>query len=85
MYRMLRDAEHFRARLSKLDGAGDIGDVIVGIVEQKPIERIGDAKLDVVGGRPIDEIVNTNRKNSSGGDKISIANDTESVVSDIGK
>ncbi|KAI9767033.1 MAG: hypothetical protein M1840_005992 [Geoglossum simile] len=83
--RMLRDAEHFRARLSKLDGAGDIGDVIVAIVEQKPIERIDDAKPDIVEGRPIEEIANTNGKKSSKEDKISLANDRESAVNHTGK
>lgn len=37
---MLRDAEQFRTRLSKLDGAGDIGDHIVSIVDSKePTEK----------------------------------------------
>ena len=34
---MLRDAEFFRSRLSKLDGAGDIGDYIVSIVNAKTV------------------------------------------------
>ena len=34
---MLRDAEGFRSRLSKLDGAGDIGDHVVSIVNAKTI------------------------------------------------
>ncbi len=34
---MLRDAEFFRARLSKLDGASDIGDYIVSIVNAKTV------------------------------------------------
>ena len=83
--RMLRDAEHFRSRLSKLDGAGDIGDVIVGIVEQKSIERIEDAKPDAVGGRPIEGIVNAKGGNSSREEGISLANNTASAVGDIGK
>lgn len=34
---MLRDAEFFRSRLSKLDGAGDIGDYVVSIVHAKTV------------------------------------------------
>ncbi|KAI9777469.1 MAG: Vacuolar protein sorting-associated protein 54 [Geoglossum umbratile] len=83
--RMLRDAEHFRARLSKLDGAGDIGDMIVGIVEQKLIERIEDVEPDAMGGRPIEEIVNTNGNENPREEKVSLANDTAPAVGDIGK
>ena len=32
---MLRDAEFFRARLSKLEGAGDIGDYVVSVVKER--------------------------------------------------
>ena len=32
---MLRDAELFRSRLSKLDGAADVGDHIVNVVNSK--------------------------------------------------
>lgn len=34
---MLRDAELFRSRLSKLDGAADVGDYIVNIVNSKVV------------------------------------------------
>ena len=34
---MLRDAEFFRSRLSKLDGAGDIGDYVISIVNAKAV------------------------------------------------
>ncbi|KAI9822654.1 MAG: hypothetical protein M1827_000373 [Pycnora praestabilis] len=37
--RMLRDVEFFQAKLSKIDGAGDIGDYIVKIVRDKPVEQ----------------------------------------------
>jgi hypothetical protein len=84
-YRMLRDAEHFRARLSKLDGAGDIGDMIVGIVEQKLIERIEDVEPDAMGGRPIEEMSNTNGNEDPREQKVSLANDTAPAVGDIGK
>ena len=36
--RIKRDVEFFRNRISKIDGAGDIGDYLVDIVEQKPVE-----------------------------------------------
>ena len=32
---MLRDAELFRSRLSKLDGAADVGDYVVNVVNSK--------------------------------------------------
>ncbi len=35
---MLRDAELFSARLSKLEGSADIGDYIVKIVKDKVVE-----------------------------------------------
>jgi len=35
--RMLRDAEFFRSRISKLDGAADIGDYLVSIVNSKHV------------------------------------------------
>lgn len=34
---MLRDAELFRSRLSKLDGAADVGDHIVNVVNSKVV------------------------------------------------
>ncbi|KAI9676448.1 MAG: Vacuolar protein sorting-associated protein 54 [Caeruleum heppii] len=36
--RLLRDAEYFRQRLSKLDGAGDLGDYVVNIVQAKTVD-----------------------------------------------
>ena len=46
---MLRDAELFRSRLSKLDGAGDVGDHIMFVVNSKQVaERAG--PLDNVQG-----------------------------------
>ncbi len=42
---MLRDAEYFRSRISKLDGAADIGDHLVGIVNSKAVaEKPKDTK-----------------------------------------
>lgn len=35
--RMLRDTEFFKSRISKIDGAGDIGDHIVNIVNEKAV------------------------------------------------
>jgi len=35
--RLLADAEHFNARISKIDGAGDVGERIVDVVKSKPI------------------------------------------------
>ncbi|KAI9834519.1 MAG: hypothetical protein M1819_002895 [Sarea resinae] len=37
--KILRDAELFRSRLSKLDGSGDIGDYMVKLVQEKPVEE----------------------------------------------
>ena len=34
---MLRDAELFRSRLSKLDGAADVGDHVVNVVNRKVV------------------------------------------------
>ncbi len=34
---MLRDAELFRSRLSKLDGAADVGDHVVNVVNSKAV------------------------------------------------
>ena len=34
---MLRDAELFRSRLSKLDGAADLGDHVVNVVNSKVV------------------------------------------------
>ena len=34
---MLRDAELFRSRLSKLDGAADVGDYVVNVVKSKVV------------------------------------------------
>ncbi len=34
---MLRDTEFFKSRISKIDGAGDIGDYLVNIVTVKAV------------------------------------------------
>ena len=34
---MLRDAELFKSRLSKLDGAADVGDYVVNVVNSKVV------------------------------------------------
>lgn len=34
---MLRDTEFFKSRISKIDGAGDIGDYLVNIVTAKAV------------------------------------------------
>jgi vacuolar protein sorting-associated protein 54 len=36
---MLRDAEHFKSRVGGLDGAGDAGDYIVGLVKAKSVPK----------------------------------------------
>lgn len=36
---MIRDAEHFKAQISGLEGAGDIGDYILNIVKSKTVPR----------------------------------------------
>ena len=37
MPRMLHDTEFFKSRISKIDGAGDIGDYLVNIVNAKAV------------------------------------------------
>lgn len=37
--RLLRDVEFFKTRISKLDGAGDIGDFLVAIINEKSVDR----------------------------------------------
>ena len=62
---MLRDAEFFRSRLGKLDGAGDIGDYVVSIVNAKAVAA--QAALppnDTVSG----PIVETQKKEEDGGE-----------------
>jgi vacuolar protein sorting-associated protein 54 len=36
---MLRDAEHFKSKIGGLDGAGDAGDYIVGLVKAKSVPK----------------------------------------------
>ncbi|MCJ1473623.1 hypothetical protein MMC13_002274, partial [Lambiella insularis] len=36
--RLLRDVEYFKARISKLDGAGDVGDYLLTIIKEKSLE-----------------------------------------------
>jgi vacuolar protein sorting-associated protein 54 len=36
---MLRDAEHFKSKIGGLDGAGDAGDFIVGLVKAKSVPK----------------------------------------------
>lgn len=35
--RMLADADYFSSRISKIDGAGDLGEHIVNVVNAKPV------------------------------------------------
>ncbi|MCJ1250700.1 hypothetical protein MMC30_007928 [Trapelia coarctata] len=37
--RLLRDVEFFETRITKLDGAGDIGDFLLSIINEKPVDR----------------------------------------------
>jgi hypothetical protein len=37
MYRLLRDAEHFEAKLGKIDGSADLGTYISNIVKDKVV------------------------------------------------
>ena len=37
--RMVRDAEHFKAKIGGLDGAGDAGDYIVKLVKNKNVPK----------------------------------------------
>ena len=53
MNRMLRDAEYFQTKLSKLDGAGETGDLIIRVVKEKHVEKgpvLGDGAGDGTGG-----------------------------------
>lgn len=36
---MLRDAEHFKSKIGGLDGAGDAGDYLVGLVNAKIVPK----------------------------------------------
>lgn len=40
MSRLLADAEFFKTRISKIDGAGDLGDEIVKVVQGKSVAQI---------------------------------------------
>jgi vacuolar protein sorting-associated protein 54 len=35
--RLVADAQHFQSRMSKLDGAGDLGDYILDLVKKKDV------------------------------------------------
>ena len=37
LYRLLADAEFFQSRIGKIDGAGDLGQQLVNIVNGKPV------------------------------------------------
>lgn len=46
--RLLADAEYFESRISKLEGAGDLGDNIVNLIKAKPIiSESGEIKTSV--------------------------------------
>lgn len=49
MYRLLRDAELFESRLSKIDGFGDIGAHVCELVKEKVVEAGGGGG----GGSPV--------------------------------
>jgi vacuolar protein sorting-associated protein 54 len=63
---MLRDAEHFKWKMGGLDGAGDAGDYIVGLVLGKSVPR---PKPSVTAPTPTEVLVKenniTNRKSNS--------------------
>lgn len=40
-YRLVADAQHFDARMSKLDGAGDLGEHILKLVKSKEVTADG--------------------------------------------
>lgn len=37
MFRMQRDAEHFRSKMGKIEGAGDLGDRLVELAQAKTV------------------------------------------------
>ena len=45
---MLRDTEFFKSRISKIDGAGDIGEHIVNIVNAKAIAAAPEAHKELL-------------------------------------
>jgi vacuolar protein sorting-associated protein 54 len=49
--RLLRDAELFKTKLSKLEGAGEVGTLLVNIVQEKsvtqtPVKTVTEASLE---------------------------------------
>ena len=44
MTRLLRDAELFKSKLSKLDGAGEVGTLLINIVQEKRVAELPSKK-----------------------------------------
>jgi vacuolar protein sorting-associated protein 54 len=54
---LLSDAEYFKSRISKIDGSGDLGDVLVQVTNAKTIvpEKNGDDPQSPTGSPPVPE------------------------------
>lgn len=63
---MLRDADFFRSRISKLDGAADIGDHLVGIINAKAVAE----KSKALETNPTEPISTTTEKGQEEGEKV---------------
>lgn len=61
---MLRDAELFRSRLSKLDGTADVGDHIVNVVNSKVVVVAGKAAAAPESKTPSTEVSSTDTTSS---------------------
>ncbi len=46
-HRMLRDVELFKSRISKLDGAADLGDYLVNLVNNKTVAQREESSAEV--------------------------------------
>jgi vacuolar protein sorting-associated protein 54 len=59
---MLRDAEHFKSKIGGLDGAGDAGEYIIGIVKAKSVPKPIPAVTEPPAEKPSNESITTNGK-----------------------
>jgi hypothetical protein len=45
---LIRDVEFFKNRTDKMDSAGDVGDVLLGIIRDIPIDTVSSGSVKVV-------------------------------------
>lgn len=62
---MVRDAEYFRSKIGGLDGAGDAGDYIVGLVKAKTVPKPQPPASEPLAEALTKESTTTNGKSSS--------------------